>query len=109
MPGRIKINERKDVYLFISDKGSAISFPTREGFDYTGFVHDGENPAWIMDLFENYWLPAAREMMKCVLCSSPIIQDPIIEVIDGKEQFFDSIECVTTYKRLKQIYGERFM
>ena len=105
----VKIHERKDVYLFISDKGSAIAFPTQDGFDYTGFVTDeGKDSIWIKDLFEHYWTPASRAMARCTLCSSPIRSEPIIAKINGKEHFFDSHECVQTYKRLKQIYGERF-
>jgi len=105
----VKIHERSDVYLFISDKGSAIAFPTRDGFDYTGFVTDeGKDSTWIKDLFEHYWTPANRAMARCTLCSSPIRSEPIIAKINGKEYVFDSQECVQTYKRLKQIYGERF-
>jgi predicted transcriptional regulator len=104
----VKIHERKDIYLFISDKGSAISFPTIEGFDYTGFVNEGNDSAWIRELFEHYWSPATRAMARCSLCSTPIRTQSIIEVIDGKEYVFDTQECVQTYKRLKQIYGERF-
>jgi hypothetical protein len=104
----VKIHERKDVYLFISDHGSAISFPTKDGFDYTGFIQDGNDSTWIRELFEHYWTPAARAMARCTLCSTPIRIEPIIEVIEGKEYIFDTPECVQTYKRLKQIYGERF-
>jgi hypothetical protein len=104
----VKIHERKDVYLFISDKGSAISFPTREGFDYTGFIKERNDSTWIKELFEHYWSPATRAMSRCILCSSPIRANPIIEVIDGKEHIFDTPECILTYKRLKQIYGKWF-
>jgi predicted transcriptional regulator len=98
----------KDVYLFLSDKGSAISFPTREGFDYTGFLHEEDDTELIKDIFEHYWMPADKIMVECALCSSPIRTTPIIETINGKEHFFDSEDCVVTYKRLKQIYGEHF-
>jgi predicted transcriptional regulator len=104
----VKTLEKKDVYLFISDKGSAISFPTREGFDYTGFIHERDETDWIKDLFEHYWTPADLTMLECSLCSSPIRGKPIIETIDGKEYLFDSKDCIVTYKRLKQIYGEHF-
>ena len=105
----VKTHQRKDVYLFISDKGSAIAFPTVDGFDYTGFVnHDGSDSAWINDLFEHYWDPATKTMARCTLCSSPIRDEPIIAEIDGQEHIFDSEECVQTYRRLKQIYGEKF-
>jgi len=105
----VKIHPRKDIYLFISDKGSAISFPSKEGFDYTGFVDgDCSDSSWIKDLFIHYWSPADAALAKCSLCASPIRTDPIIEVIDGKEYAFDSQNCVIQFKRLKQIYGERF-
>jgi predicted transcriptional regulator len=106
----VKIHERKDVYLFISDKGSAIAFPTESGFDYTGFVNEyGEDAIWVKDLFEHYWMPADRAIVRCALCSSPILSEPIFEKINGKEHIFDTQECVQTYKRLKQIYGDLFM
>jgi predicted transcriptional regulator len=104
----VKTLEEKDVYLFLSDKGSAISFPTREGFDYTGFLCEGDESVWTKDLFEHYWTPADSTKAECALCSSPIRTKPIIETIDGKEYIFDTEDCVVTYKRLKQIYGERF-
>ena len=105
----VKTHPRKDIYLFISDKGSAISFPSKEGFDYTGFVNgDGSDSSWIKDLFNHYWSPANAALAKCSLCESPIRTDPIIEVIDGKEYIFDSQDCVIQFKRLKQVYGEKF-
>jgi predicted transcriptional regulator len=105
----IKICKQKDVYLFISDKGSAISFPSREGFDYTGFVNeDGSDCSWIKELFLHYWLPTDSKLPKCSLCEFPIRSNSIIEVIGGKEYIFDTHECVLQFKRLKQIYGERF-
>jgi hypothetical protein len=105
----VKIQTRKDVYLFISDKGCAIAFPSQSGFDYTGFVNeDGKNSTWVKDLFEHYWTPAELATVRCVLCSSPIRSEPIFEKVNGKEHIFDTQECVQTYKRLKQIYGEHF-
>ena len=105
----VKIHPRGDIYLFISDKGSAIAFPTQDGFDYTGFVNnDGDDSKWVKDLFEHYWDPSTTPVARCTLCSSPIRNEPIIAEIDGQEHIFDSEECVQTYRRLKQIYGERF-
>lgn len=104
----VKTHPSRDVYLFISDKGSAVSFPTIDGFDYTGFIFDGVESNWMKDLFNHYWTPADLTMAECTLCSSPIRSDPIIETINGKEYLFDTPDCVLTYKRLKQIYGERF-
>jgi predicted transcriptional regulator len=104
----IKKHPKVDIYLFISDRGSAIAFPTKEGFDYTGFIHHEDEVSWIKDLFNHYWEPTDQTTILCTLCSSPIRTDPIIEVIDGKECLFDTEECVLTYKRLKQIYGKRF-
>ena len=52
----VKVHDRKDVYLFISDAGSAISFPNENGFDYAGFtVTDRESGSWGADLFKLYW------------------------------------------------------
>jgi predicted transcriptional regulator len=104
----IKKHERKDAYLFISDKGSAIAFPTRGGFDYTGFIQEGNNSRWIKELFEYYWSPAPKATKICTLCSSPIREKPLIEAINGIELVFDTTDCIQTYKQLKQIYGKRF-
>lgn len=105
----LRIQHKNDAYIFISDQGSAISFPTKSGFDYTGFVnYDGNDRGWIQDLFEYYWAPAALKLIQCTLCSSPIRSEPIIETIDGKEYVFDTQKCVLTFRRLRQIYGERF-
>jgi len=52
----VKTHETKDVYLFISDAGSAVSFPLKDGFDYSGFtVSDKELGSWSMDVFSYYW------------------------------------------------------
>lgn len=59
----IKVHDRKDVYLFISDAGSAISFPNEDGFDYSGFtVTDRESSNWGEDLFNLYWENAQPKM-----------------------------------------------
>lgn len=52
----IKNHDRKDVYLFVSDVSSAVSFPTKDGFDYSGFiVSDLELDSWSEDIFNYYW------------------------------------------------------
>jgi len=52
----VKVHDRKDVYLFISDTGSAISFPNEDGFDYSGFtITESESSSWGEDLFNLYW------------------------------------------------------
>lgn len=52
----IKAHDRKDVYLFVSDVGSALSFPSGDGFDYSGFtVDDRQSGAWSEDLFNHHW------------------------------------------------------
>jgi len=56
----IKINNFSGVYLFVSDSGSAVAFPTDSGFDYSGFViNDSEDFQWSIDLFEHYWSNSA--------------------------------------------------
>ncbi len=104
----VKKHPSPDIYLFISDQGSAISFPTKEGFDYTGFISDEGTNDWVRDLFNYYWTPANKTEILCALCSSPIRTEPIIETIDGTEYAFCTQECIQTYKRLKQIYGSYF-
>jgi KaiC/GvpD/RAD55 family RecA-like ATPase len=46
--------------------------------------------------------------LRCVLCSKLIDWEPLIETIDGKKHHFDSADCLNTYKKFKNIYGEYF-
>ncbi len=59
----VKVHERKDVYLFISDAGNAISFPTGDRFDYSGFTtaERGLGP-WGEDLYNHYWENSKSKM-----------------------------------------------
>ncbi len=45
---------------------------------------------------------------RCVMCSKLIEWEPRVETIDGKKYSFDSLECASTYKKLKRLYGEYF-
>jgi KaiC/GvpD/RAD55 family RecA-like ATPase len=45
---------------------------------------------------------------RCSLCGNLIDVMPIIERIDGKTYWFDTDECVTTYKKFKALYGPYF-
>jgi hypothetical protein len=45
---------------------------------------------------------------RCVLCSKPIYWEPYEETIGGTKYQFDRKECATTYKKLKDIYGQYF-
>jgi KaiC/GvpD/RAD55 family RecA-like ATPase len=45
---------------------------------------------------------------RCLMCSRLIEWEPTIEIIEGKEYRFDSLECASTYKRLKSLYGPSF-
>ena len=46
--------------------------------------------------------------LRCALCSKRIDWEPIIKIIDGKKYYFDSQECLNTYKKYKSIYGISF-
>ena len=46
--------------------------------------------------------------LRCMNCGRLIEWEPHVEVINGKEYTFDSLECAGTYKSLKSIYGESF-
>ena len=49
----------KDVYLFVSDAGSAVAFPSENKYDYTGFINEKtENESWSNDIFNHYWSKA---------------------------------------------------
>ena len=45
---------------------------------------------------------------RCAMCSRVIQDEPLVEVVGGNKYFFDSSECVSTYRRLKALYGESF-
>jgi KaiC/GvpD/RAD55 family RecA-like ATPase len=45
---------------------------------------------------------------RCVMCSRVIEDEPIFEVVNGNKYSFDSAECVSTYRKLKALYGESF-
>jgi KaiC/GvpD/RAD55 family RecA-like ATPase len=45
---------------------------------------------------------------RCTLCSKLIDWDPIAKVIAEKECYFDTEECLKTYKKFKSVYGDNF-
>jgi KaiC/GvpD/RAD55 family RecA-like ATPase len=50
----------------------------------------------------------SEKQLRCVMCSRLIDWEPHVEIIEGKEYNFDSIECSNTYKKLKSLYGSSF-
>jgi hypothetical protein len=46
--------------------------------------------------------------LTCSMCSKPVGDQPMKEIIDGKEYAFDSQECVQIFKKLRRVYGENF-
>jgi KaiC/GvpD/RAD55 family RecA-like ATPase len=44
--------------------------------------------------------------LRCMMCSRLIEGEPHFEIVEGNKCTFDSIDCATTYKKLKSIYGE---
>ena len=68
--------EKNDVYLFISDAGNAIAFPTSDGFDYSGFTNeDIGKDTWSKDIFEHYWSFA-----------KPKTAIPLVEYVEAPKQ-----------------------
>ncbi len=49
-----------------------------------------------------------EDELRCVMCARLIEWKPITEVVGGKTYTFDSPGCVSTYKKLKSLYGENF-
>lgn len=45
---------------------------------------------------------------RCLMCSRLIEDESYIEMIEGNKLSFDSVDCLTTYKKLKSIYGKDF-
>ena len=103
----LRKHPKNDIYVILSDAGTILAFPTTDGIDYTGFLSDKENK-WAKELFLHYWDPAEITNAQCALCHTPIQNDHISEVIQGKELIFDTQDCVQTYRQLKQIYGDNF-
>ena len=55
----IKSHPCADIYLFISDAGSAIAFPLENKYDYTGFINQNmENDKWSKEVFNHHWTEA---------------------------------------------------
>jgi circadian clock protein KaiC len=50
----------------------------------------------------------SEKEFRCVMCSRQIDWEPHLEIIEGKQYSFDSVECAATYKKLKALYGESF-
>ncbi len=44
--------------------------------------------------------------MRCLMCSRLIEGETHFEMIDGNKLSFDSVNCLTTYKKLKSVYGK---
>jgi len=42
------------------------------------------------------------------MCSALIEWEPIVEFVAGKQHVFDKPECASTFKKLKDVYGENF-
>jgi len=50
----------------------------------------------------------SENQLRCEMCSTMIEWEPLIESIRGERHFFDKPECASTYKKLKDVYGESF-
>lgn len=71
----IRTHKNNDVYLFISDVGSAIAFPSEDIYDYTGFINENtENETWSKDIFNHYW---SQAKVKTALKSSKYEKIPL--------------------------------
>jgi KaiC/GvpD/RAD55 family RecA-like ATPase len=46
--------------------------------------------------------------IRCALCSKRVYWAPITKTINGKKYYFDSQECLKTYKKYKSVYGKSF-
>jgi len=64
---------------------------------------------WVVfEIANNGIILKSEKEIRCVMCSRQIDWEPHLEIIGGKQYSFDSVECATTYKRLKALYGESF-
>ncbi len=60
------------------------------------------------EITDNGIVVKSEKELRCVMCSRLIDWKPHVEVVEGKEYSFDSVECADTYKRLKSLYGPSF-
>jgi len=64
---------------------------------------------WVVfEITNNGIILKSEKESRCVMCSRRIDWEPHLEIIEGKQYSFDSVECATTYKKLKALYGESF-
>ena len=49
-----------------------------------------------------------EDQLRCEMCSALIEWEPHEEIVAGEKHVFDKPECASTYRRLKDIYGENF-
>jgi KaiC/GvpD/RAD55 family RecA-like ATPase len=49
-----------------------------------------------------------ENQLRCAMCARIIDWEPIEEFIEDKKHVFDKPECASTYKKLKDLYGESF-
>jgi len=49
-----------------------------------------------------------ENQLRCEMCSRLIELEPYVELIAGEKHVFDKPECASTYKKLKDVYGETF-
>ena len=49
-----------------------------------------------------------ENQLRCEMCSRLIEWEPQVELIAGERHVFDKPECASTYKKLKDVYGESF-
>ena len=49
-----------------------------------------------------------EDQLRCEMCSALIEWEPIVEFVAGKQHVFDKPECASTFKKLKDVYGENF-
>jgi len=49
-----------------------------------------------------------ENQLRCEMCSRLIEWEPQVELIAGERHVFDKPECASTYKKLKDVYGENF-
>jgi len=75
-------------------------------FSLKGVKHKTQ---WVVfEITNNGIILKSEKEFRCVMCSRRIDWEPHLEIIEGKQYSFDSVECAATYKKLKALYGESF-
>jgi KaiC/GvpD/RAD55 family RecA-like ATPase len=75
-------------------------------FSLKGAAH---KTRWIQFAITSHGIVIRNEVeLRCIMCSRIIEGEPHFETVKGNKLSFDTVDCASTYKKLKSVYGENF-